>query len=185
MYLNLKWILFLILPLYWLCSHYILENNAKRLKLCVNRVDVVAAFYHLFMNFMDRLWWEVCSRMSSMLNIFWWSSPPAIRPSKYILKMDLVCYKFILWAFGLGELKTQHIPANRHLRLPLQTVLTTASLAAACLQSRAVKFRHLLLRNPWTNCSQILLAHLSKSSGWAIVITLCPSSVVRRQQLVC
>ena len=30
-----------------------------------------------------------------------------------------------------------------------------------------------------------LLAHLSKSSGWAIVITLCLSSVVRRQQLVC
>ena len=31
----------------------------------------------------------------------------------------------------------------------------------------------------------LFLAHLSKSSGWAIVITLCPSSVVRRQQLVC
>ena len=32
----------------------------------------------------------------------------------------------------------------------------------------------------------VFLAHLSKSSGLAIVITLCPSSVVfRRQQLVC
>ena len=35
-----------------------------------------------------------------------------------------------------------------------------------------------------TNHILNFLAHLSISSGWAIVITLCPLSVVRRQQLV-
>ena len=63
------------------------------LKLCSNWVDVVATFYSLFTNFLDRLERDGCSRTLSLLKIFCRPSRPVIRRSDNVFKTRWTYYK--------------------------------------------------------------------------------------------
>ena len=67
---------------------------SNKLELCADEVDVLATFYDLFTDLMDRFGWEACSKTLSLLKIFCCLFHPIIRRIDNILKTRWMHYKW-------------------------------------------------------------------------------------------